>query len=192
MKVTHEMFASFLCESLGLFQGHHWKCGFDVHLMNLHVFNGCKCKDTMNWHKLCYGCKGFIIIYSKCWGETSCHEFHFQLHHQHHVWFWRPICKKWTSYLRCCNPSLGLQPKQGFAKVQAKSELEDHISCSWECKRVWGNEPSHSQILWILGLPLGSPRTKWHLNVGPMARHKVYYKGEGGGFPQVLAMVTES
>jgi len=21
-----------------------------------------------------------------------------------------------------------------------------HISCSWECKRVWGNEPPHSQV----------------------------------------------
>jgi hypothetical protein len=30
----------------------------------------------------------------------------------------------------------------------------------------------------ISGLPLGSPRTKWHLGAGPMARHKVYYKGK--------------
>jgi hypothetical protein len=37
--------------------------------------------------------------------------------------------------------------------------------------------------LGILGLPLGSLGTKWHLGVGPMARHIVYYKGEGGGFP---------
>jgi hypothetical protein len=26
---------------------------------------------------------------------------------------------------------------------------------------------------------------KSHLDVGPMERCKVYYKGEGGGFPQV-------
>jgi hypothetical protein len=32
--------------------------------------------------------------------------------------------------------------------------------------------------------------TKWHLGAGPMARHKVYYKGEGGGFPQVQVMVS--
>jgi hypothetical protein len=42
----------------------------------------------------------------------------------------------------------------------------------------------------ILGLPLGSPGTKWHLGAGPVARHKVYYKGEGGGFPQVQAVVS--
>jgi hypothetical protein len=28
------------------------------------------------------------------------------------------------------------------------------------------------------------------LDVGLMERHKVYYKGEGGGFPQVWAMVN--
>ncbi len=44
--------------------------------------------------------------------------------------------------------------------------------------------------LGISGLPLGSPRTKCHLDAGPMVSHKVYYKGEGGGFPQVRAVVS--
>jgi len=39
------------------------------------------------------------------------------------------------------------------------------------------------RVVGISGLPLGSLGTKWHLDVGPMASHKVYYKGEGGGFP---------
>jgi hypothetical protein len=34
--------------------------------------------------------------------------------------------------------------------------------------------------------PLGSFRTKCHLDVGLMERHKIYYKGEGGGFPPSL------
>jgi hypothetical protein len=42
--------------------------------------------------------------------------------------------------------TLGLQPRQGLAKVWAKSELRSHISCSQECKGVWGNEPPHSQV----------------------------------------------
>jgi len=42
----------------------------------------------------------------------------------------------------------------------------------------------------ILGLPLGSPETKSHLDVGLVERHKIYYKGEGGGFPQVWAVVS--
>ncbi len=42
----------------------------------------------------------------------------------------------------------------------------------------------------ISGLPLGSPETKSHLDVAPMERRSVYYKGEGGGFPQVRAVVS--
>ncbi len=42
----------------------------------------------------------------------------------------------------------------------------------------------------ISGLTLGSPGTKCHLGANPVAKHKVYYKGEGGGFPQVWAMVS--
>jgi len=45
-------------------------------------------------------------------------------------------------------------------------------------------------ILVILGLSLGSPRTKSHLDVGLVERHKVYYKGEGGGFPQVRPVMS--
>jgi hypothetical protein len=42
----------------------------------------------------------------------------------------------------------------------------------------------------ISRLPLGSPGTKSHLDVAPVERCKVYYKGEGGGFPQVRAVVS--
>jgi len=45
-------------------------------------------------------------------------------------------------------------------------------------------------ILGISGLPFGSPGTKCHLDMGLVERHKIYYKGEGGGFPQVRAMVS--
>jgi hypothetical protein len=38
--------------------------------------------------------------------------------------------------------------------------------------------------------PTGSLETKWHLGVGFMAMQKVYYKGEGGSFPQVRTMVS--
>ncbi len=42
----------------------------------------------------------------------------------------------------------------------------------------------------ISGLPLGSPGTKCHLDVAPVESCKEYYKGEGGGFPQVRAVVS--
>ncbi len=37
---------------------------------------------------------------------------------------------------------------------------------------------------------LGVPGEKSHLDVGPVENHRVYYKGEGGGFPQVRAVVS--
>jgi hypothetical protein len=45
-------------------------------------------------------------------------------------------------------------------------------------------------ILGISGLSFGSLETKCHLDVGLMERHRIYYKGEGGGFPQVWAVMS--
>jgi len=42
----------------------------------------------------------------------------------------------------------------------------------------------------ILGFSLMNPRTKSHLDVGLVERHKLYYKGEGGGFCQVWVVVS--
>jgi len=42
----------------------------------------------------------------------------------------------------------------------------------------------------ILGLPFGNLRTKCQLDVGLVESHRVFYKGEGGGFPQFRAVVN--
>jgi hypothetical protein len=47
----------------------------------------------------------------------------------------------------CCNPSLGLETKARACKgASQRGKLESHISCSRECRGVWRNEPSHSQM----------------------------------------------
>jgi hypothetical protein len=46
-------------------------------------------------------------------------------------------------------------------------------------------------VVAISGLPLGSPGTKSHLDVAPMEWRRVYYMGEGGGFPRVRAVVSQ-
>jgi hypothetical protein len=56
--------------------------------------------------------------------------------------------------------------------------------------KLWGSKFAGIPTWAISGLPLGSPRTKNHLDVGPVERCKVYYKGEGGGFPQVRTVVS--
>ncbi len=53
--------------------------------------------------------------------------------------------------------------------------------------KLWAPKVARVLIVGISRLPLG---TKCHLDVGPMEKHKVYYKGEGGGFPQVWVVVS--
>jgi hypothetical protein len=56
--------------------------------------------------------------------------------------------------------------------------------------KLWRPKVVGVPTLAISGLPLGSPGTKSHLDVGPVGNHRVYYKGEGGGFPRVRAVVS--
>jgi hypothetical protein len=48
---------------------------------------------------------------------------------------------------------------------------------------LWAPKVTGIPTLVISRLPFGSLETKCHLDVGLMERHKVYYKGEGSGFP---------
>ncbi len=56
--------------------------------------------------------------------------------------------------------------------------------------KLWGPKVAGVPTLAISRLPFGSPGTKSHLDVGLMERQKIYYKGEGDGFPQVRVMVS--
>jgi hypothetical protein len=40
------------------------------------------------------------------------------------------------------------------------------------------------------GTPTWESQNKCHLDVAPMERHREYYKGEGGGFPQIQTVVS--
>jgi hypothetical protein len=50
--------------------------------------------------------------------------------------------------------------------------------------KLWASKIAGVLILGISGLPLGNCGTKWHLGASPVARHREYYKEEGGGFPK--------
>ncbi len=53
-----------------------------------------------------------------------------------------------------------------------------------------GPQSCGSPKLKNFGTPTWNPGTKSHLDVAPVERHKVYYKEEGDGFPQVGAMAS--
>jgi len=56
--------------------------------------------------------------------------------------------------------------------------------------KLWAPKVAKVPIVGISKLPLGNLETKCHLDVGLVERHSVYYKGKGGSFPQVRAMVN--
>ncbi len=66
----------------------------------------------------------------------------------------------------------------------------DLVSIGGLYTKLWGPKVAGVPTLAILGFPFGSPRTKNHLDVSLVERHEIYYKGEGGGFPQVRAVVS--
>jgi hypothetical protein len=56
--------------------------------------------------------------------------------------------------------------------------------------KLWPRKVMGVLILGISGLPLGNLRIECHLDVGLVERHRVYYKGESGGFLQVRVIVS--
>jgi hypothetical protein len=57
-------------------------------------------------------------------------------------------------------------------------------------KKVMGPQSRRSPKFRNFGTPTWESRDKMPFGCGPRGRHKVYYKGEGGGFPQVQAAVS--
>jgi hypothetical protein len=57
-------------------------------------------------------------------------------------------------------------------------------------RKVMGLQSPGSPIWRDFGTPFGSPGKNSHLDVASVESCRVYYKGEGGGFPQFWAVVS--
>ncbi len=57
-------------------------------------------------------------------------------------------------------------------------------------EKLWASKVSRVQTRIVSGLHSGSPRKKNHLDASAVESYKEYYMGEGGGFPQVRAVVS--
>jgi len=66
----------------------------------------------------------------------------------------------------------------------------DRIAIQGLFAMLWGSKVPGVPFGAISGLSLGSPGKNSHLNVASAESCRVYYKGEGGGFPQVWAVVS--
>ncbi len=54
----------------------------------------------------------------------------------------------------------------------------DLISIGGLHTKLWAPKVTRVPTLGILRLPSGSPETKYHLGVGHVAKHIIYYKGK--------------
>jgi hypothetical protein len=97
-----------------------------IHILPTHMWYSVMPSTPMECHTFWI----FVVIF-----EHELQKWKFVFHEKVHSQFM--LFKGWL----VATLALGLQPRQGLAKVRAKSELGSHISCSRECKRVWGNEP---------------------------------------------------
>jgi hypothetical protein len=75
--------------------------------------------------------------------------------------------------------------------------LDESYNFAWNCiaiqglfTKLWGSKVPGIPCGAISGLPFGSPEKNSHLDVGSVENHRVYYKGEGGRFPEVQAVVS--
>ncbi len=66
----------------------------------------------------------------------------------------------------------------------------DLISIGGLHTKLWRSKVAKVPTLAISRFPFLGLGTKSHLDVGLVERHRVYYKGEGGGFPQVRVVVN--
>jgi hypothetical protein len=89
---------------------------------------------------------------------------------------WRPTTE--------CN--MALESSQG--KLQLCLNL---ILIGGRSEKLWSSKVPGLQLGTISGLLLGSPGKKSHLDAASAERCRVYYMGEGGGFPQVWAVVSQ-
>jgi hypothetical protein len=84
--------------------------------------------------------------------------------------------------------------RHGVGKLLALDEsynfASDRIAIRGLLAKLWGSKIPRVPFGAISGLPLGSPGKNSHLDVASVESCRVYYKGEGGGFPQVRAVVS--
>jgi hypothetical protein len=68
-----------------------------------------------------------------------------QLIKTHKINFISPTLEDYQHIVNVTTLALGSRPKQGHGKMWTKNATQKSHSHSWECEKVWGNEPTHSQ-----------------------------------------------
>jgi len=87
--------------------------------------------------------------------------------------------------------SLPSPERSVFTKLTRNKNLLETSPQLEVYKRSYGPPKCKESQFWeFWDSQLGNPKTKWHLNVAPMANCRNFYKGEGNDFPQVWIVVS--
>ncbi len=126
-----------------------------------------------------WDCMTHLDIWNTSYGQKKGRESNWQFD-------FRPLkVENWPNFLAC-----RWRAKYCWKTLNKGYNFSlDLISIRGLQTKLWGPKVVGVATLAISKLPFGSLETKCHLDVGLAERHKVYYKGEGGGFPQLRAVV---
>jgi len=102
------------------------------------------------------------------------------------IWLLTIKSRELTQFL-CVQMACDILLKSSWGGLQLCFRL--HLNKRFRSK-VMAPQSCGSLNLGNFGTPTSESLDKCHLDVGPMGSHKVYYKGEGGGFPQVWRVVN--
>jgi len=102
------------------------------------------------------------------------------------IWFLTTKSRE-SPWFPCMQVACDIQLKSSWWGLKLCYRL--HFNWRFTCK-VMGPQSRRNPSCGNFRLPLRSPETKWHLGVGLVGRQRIYYKGEGGGFPQVWTVVN--
>jgi hypothetical protein len=144
-----------------------------VFLVSLENFLKCRC---LNWPRI-----GHLDICSPSYGEKKGRESNWQFDSRPlkvknlplpNVW-WQCATWRWNVLEESYNFGSNLVP------IQTQGE------------KLWMPKVLGIQTGTVSGLHLGSPGKKNHLDVALARSCREYYKGEGGDFPRVRAVVSQ-
>ncbi len=133
----------------------------------------CRC---LNWPRI-----GHLDIYSPSYGQKQGRESNWQFDSRPQKVGNRPLPDVYSKNVTWSWKALEESYNFGWNLVSIRARGET----------LWTPKVPGVQTGTISGLQLGSPGKKSHLDVAFARSCKEYYKGEGGGFSRVRAMVSQ-
>ncbi len=133
----------------------------------------CKCPK---WPRMSH-----LNIFSTSYGQKKGRESNWQFDS-------RPLKVGNRSFPNVCSRSATWRWKDFEESYDFGSNL---VPIQARGEKLWMPKVPGAQTGTVSRLHLGSPGKKSHLDVAPARSYREYYKGEGGGFPQVRVVVSQ-